>query len=71
MVNMSPVKLNELLTLARQNAYIDSFEVRENELWIQIGSVQHVVSHDKIWMFMVGLLRESSLQSRLSPGRAA
>ena len=66
MVNMSPAKLQELLILARQNAYIDSFEVREDELWIKIGTVQHIVSHDKVWMFMVGLLRESSLDARVA-----
>ena len=71
MMNTNGPKLQELLLLAEQHRYIDGFEVREHELWIQIGSMTHAVSHDKVWMFMVGLLRETSLQQRTAPSVAA
>ncbi len=71
MINTKVSKITELLVLAQHNQFIDGFEVHENDLWIRVGSVKHTVRHDKVWMFMVGLLRETSLQQRGWSGNAA
>lgn len=71
MIDGQASKIRELLLLAQHNRYIDGFEVHEEDMWIKVGPVTHTVRHDKVWMFMVGLLRETSLRQRGWTGFAA